>query len=78
MHGAACIVAGLALLTPLPAEAFTAGETSAARTAIADVDHGKWDAAYGVADEAAYSLRGAACSGRQPASASILRARAGS
>src|SRR5882757_1173549 len=50
LHGAACIVAGL--LASAPADAFTASETSAARTAIADVDHGKWDAAYEVADQA--------------------------
>src|SRR5271168_3342899 len=56
LHGAACVVAGLALLAPVPAGAFTAGETSAARAAIADVDHGKWDAAYQAADQAHFPL----------------------
>jgi len=44
------------LLAPLPAGAFTASETAAARAAIADVDHGKWDAAYEVADQAHFPL----------------------
>ena len=44
------------MLASPPADAFTAGETSAARTAIADVDHGKWDAAYEVAYQAHFPL----------------------
>jgi len=38
------------------AKAFTASETTAAKTAIADVDHGKWDAAYAAADDAHFPL----------------------
>src|SRR5882757_5772166 len=41
-HGAALIVGAAFLLSAAPAGAFTAGETAAARSAIADIDHGKW------------------------------------
>src|ERR1700754_2642555 len=55
-----CSVAFVALLTVGvpggPAEAFTASETAAAKTAMADVDQGKWDAAYTAADDAHFPL----------------------
>jgi soluble lytic murein transglycosylase len=56
LHGAACTLAALTLSVSAPANAFTASETNAARTAIADVDHGKWDAAHEVADQAHFPL----------------------
>src|SRR5882757_8653876 len=40
----------------MPAGAFTTGETSAARTALADADRGRWDDAYQVADHASFPL----------------------
>jgi soluble lytic murein transglycosylase len=52
----ACAVATIALLPTGPAHAFTAGETAAARSAIVDVDGGRWDAAYAVADQAHFPL----------------------
>ncbi len=47
---------GFLLLPAPPAGAFTAAETAAARTAIADVDRGKWDDAHTVADHAQFPL----------------------
>jgi len=44
------------MLAGASAEAFTASETAAARAAIADVDQGKWDAAYAAADDAKFPL----------------------
>jgi len=49
-----------ALLAPIvianPAHAFTAAETSAARAAMVDIDHGKWDDAYAAGDRAKFPL----------------------
>jgi soluble lytic murein transglycosylase len=45
----------VSLSTP-SARAFTSGETAAARSVIADIDHGKWDDAYAVADRAHFPL----------------------
>ncbi|MDB5392537.1 MAG: hypothetical protein JWM91_43 [Rhodospirillales bacterium] len=42
--------------TSSAAGAFTTGETAAARSAIADIDHGKWEDAYAVADRAHFPL----------------------
>lgn len=44
------------MLAGPPAQAFTGSETAAAKTAILDVDHGKWEAAYEAADEAHFPL----------------------
>ena len=44
------------MLAGAPAQAFTGSETAAAKTAILDVDHGKWEAAYAAADDAHFPL----------------------
>jgi len=44
------------MLAGTQAWAFTGSETAAAKTAILDVDQGKWDAAYAVADDAHFPL----------------------
>lgn len=53
---AAAVAAAVLLSATTPAGAFTAGETAAARSAMADIDHGKWDDAYVVADRAHFPL----------------------
>jgi soluble lytic murein transglycosylase len=52
----ACTVAVAAGLAGVPAWAFTGSETAAARTAILDVDNGKWDSAYAAAEDAHFPL----------------------
>jgi len=60
LPGKARLLAGsialAAMLAGSPAQAFTGSETAAAKTAILDVDHGKWEAAYAAADEAHFPL----------------------
>ena len=55
-RGAVFLICMAALSLATPASAFTAAETAAARTVIADIDHGKWDDAYSVADRAQFPL----------------------
>jgi soluble lytic murein transglycosylase len=50
------LITGALLLAPGQADAFTGSETAAARSAIADVDHGKWDDAYSVAERAHFPI----------------------
>jgi len=60
LPGKARLLAGsialAAMLAGTQAWAFTGSETAAAKTAILDVDQGKWDAAYAVADDAHFPL----------------------
>ncbi|HEX4506844.1 MAG TPA: hypothetical protein VH722_14025, partial [Alphaproteobacteria bacterium] len=60
LPGKARLLAGslalAAMLTGVPAQAFTGSETAAAKDAILDVDHGKWEAAYAAADNAHFPL----------------------
>ncbi len=50
------LLATAILVAGAPAQAFTSGETAAARTAMIDIDHGKWDDAYDVAERAHFPL----------------------
>jgi len=49
-------IALAAMLAGARAQAFTGSETAAAKTAILDVDHGKWEAAYAAADDAHFPV----------------------
>jgi len=44
------------MLFAAPAQAFTPAETAATRSALADIDHGRWDDAYQAADRAHFPL----------------------
>jgi soluble lytic murein transglycosylase len=49
-------IAVAAMLVGTDAQAFTRSETAAAKTAILDVDHDKWEAAYNAAEDAHFPL----------------------